>query len=120
MNNKVSLSIDATPYTPDVFNNTNSLYISDVANSKDLIPTYQTIFIFSMNLKNAVINQLNKYNNPNYMLYGFPANFNLPSIKYFYTSICPEYTILSKTYEFTPEILELLENIGYKNALSNL
>jgi hypothetical protein len=47
MNNKVSLSIDTTPYIPDIFNNTNSLYISDVANSKDLIPTYQTIFIFS-------------------------------------------------------------------------
>lgn len=115
MNNKVSLSIDTTPYIPDVFNNTNSLYISDVANSKDLIPTYQTIFIFSMNSKNAVVNQLNKYNDPYYMLYAFQTNFNLPSIKYFfYTSTFPGYTILTKTYEFTPEILELLENIGYK------
>ena len=47
MSNKINLLIDTVPYTPDIFNNTPSLYRSEVTNNSDSIPTYQSIFVFS-------------------------------------------------------------------------
>lgn len=130
MSNKITLLMDTIPYIPDVFNNTNSLYQSDIANSPDIIPTYQTIFIFSLNSQDALVKSLNKYNNPYYMLYGLLqplTNYNLPPVSYF-SSINQTIDYMTKSsliktnyksYVFTPEILDLLGNIGYNVELIN-
>lgn len=130
MSNKVNLLIDTIPYSPDIFNNTNSLYQSDIANSPNVLPTYQTIFIFSFNSQNAMTNALNKYNNPYYMMYGLlqpSITYNLPPITYFSTnSSTIDYNVNSNliknlytSYVFTPEILNLLGTIGYNVEIIN-
>lgn len=127
MNNKVNLLIDTVPYTPDIFNNSPSLYQCDSVNNSDSIPTYQTIFIFSLNSDNGLSNSLNKYNNPYYMLYGLQepgVSYSLPPINYFGITQPPLFppfyftnsNLIKTTYKsyiFTPEIIELLSNIGF-------
>jgi hypothetical protein len=131
MNNKVNLLIDTIPYSPDIFNNVPSLYHSDTANSPNILTTYQTIFIFSLNSQNALSSELNKYNNPYFMLYGLiqpTIDYNLPPVSYFSaTSSTIDYTMDSnliktiyKSYVFTPEILDLLKNIGYNVSPTHL
>ena len=130
MSNKINLLIDTVPYTPDVFNNTPSLYRSEIINNSNSIPTHQSIFLFSLNYNNGSIDSLNKYNNPYYMLYGMMEpgiSYSLPAINYF--SISPQLSsfysnnsnlikIIRKSYIFTPEIIELLKNIGYDTTLT--
>ena len=129
MSNKINLLIDTVPYVPDVFNNLPSLYNSDIANSPNIIPTYQTIFVFSLNSQNASTNSLNNYNNPYFMMYGLlqpTINYYLSPISYFstnyptidYSSSSNLIKTLYKSYVFTPEIIELLGNIGYNVKLA--
>ena len=125
MSNKINLLIDTVPYTPDIFNNTPSLYRSEVTNNSDSIPTYQSIFVFSLNYNNGLTDELNKYNNPYYMLYGMiepDIIYSLPPINYFsissqsssfYSNGSNLIKIINKSYIFTPDIIELLQNIGY-------
>jgi hypothetical protein len=127
MSNKVNLLIDTVPYVPDIFNNSPSLYQCELTSNENSIPTHQTMFIFSLNIKDGLANELNKYNNPYYMLYGIDEPqffYSLPSIKYFSATkplpVPPFYfsnsTLIKeiyKSYVFTPEIIEILSNIGY-------
>jgi hypothetical protein len=130
MSNKVTLLMDTIPYIPDVFNNTQSLYQSDIANSPNVLPTHQTIFIFSLDSQDALVKSLNKYNNPYYMLYGLlqpSTNYYLPPISYFssinetinYITNSSLIKTIYKSYVFTPEILDLLGNIGFNVKLIN-
>lgn len=127
MSNKVNLLIDTVPYVPDIFNNSPALYQCESTSNENSIPTHQTIFIFSLNIKDGLANELNKYNNPYYMLYGIkelPISYSLPSINYFSAtqpSLMPPFYFTNsslikeiyKSYIFTPEIIEMLSNIGY-------
>jgi hypothetical protein len=120
---KINLLIDTIPYIPDVFNNSPALYLSDNANNSQILPTHQTIFIFCLNSENANSNFLNIYNNPYFMLFGLLdplVSYNLPPISYFSTNSTIDYitnpNILKTIYTsniFTPEINELLTNIGF-------
>jgi hypothetical protein len=127
MSNKVNLLIDTVPYVPDIFNNSLPLYQCESTSNENSIPTYQTIFIFSLNINDGSINRLNKYNNPYYMLYGIKETlltYSLDPINYFgiiqplvpatfYSTNSNLIKVTSKSYIFTPEIVELLANIGY-------
>jgi hypothetical protein len=126
MSNKVNLFIDTVPYPPDIYNDKENLYQSDFSSINTVIPTYQTIFVFSLNVNYATTENLNMYNDPNYMLYGYNNSFatKLPSIGFYSTlnsaatfSLNNTLKILYKTYIFTPEILELLTDIGYDTTI---
>lgn len=131
MSGKINLLIDTIPYTPDIFNNTNSLYESDSISTINTIPTYQTIFIFCLSSGINSNSLTNQYNNPYYMLYGIGqsgTNYLLPPISYFSMSQPPTnfYSVESnliktiyKSYVFTPEILQLLNNIGFDTTLNS-
>ncbi len=134
MSNKVNLLIDTVPYVPDIFNNSPSLYQCELTSNENSIPTHQTIFIFSLNVKDGLVNELNKYNNPYYMLYGIKEpsfTYSLPSIKYFsavqplpvppfYFSNSSLIKEIYKSYVFTPEIIEILSNVGYDTTPTSL
>jgi hypothetical protein len=124
MNNKINVLIDTNPYIPDIFNNTPSLYENEEINDINCIPTYQTIFVFSLNYSDGLIKELNKYNNPYYMLYGVnepTKTYLMPPINYFsiinnssiYSNNSNLIKVIDKSYIFTPEIIELLTNMGY-------
>ena len=123
--NKINLSIDTIPYLPDTFNNTKILYESEPINNNNSIPTHQSIFIFSLKYTDGDINLLNKYNNPYYMLYGLAepsVTYSMPPINYFsvssqsstfYSSTSNLIKSVYNSYVFTPDIINLLGNIGY-------
>jgi hypothetical protein len=124
MNSKINLLIDTIPYSPDIYNDNIPLYESDITNYKNYIPTYQTIFICSLNKDN----DLNLYNDPYYMLYGYTTltNVILPPIKFFSYLVNSNNFILNNSIKiieysekFTPEILELLKEIGFDTKIDN-
>ena len=116
----INLINNISPYLPDIFIK-NDIYTSaDNTDYNTTILLNSTIFIFNISNVNTQL-----YDDPNYLLYGvmapdsiIPFN-NLPPL-YFFNKVIDvngkylkNYEILYETYETTPQLLNLLNEIGY-------
>ena len=111
--NNINISIDTSPYIPDISVNNNIYYSSDNLNLSSSITTYETIFIF--NLQYDENKSYNTYNDVNYMLYGITngGTYFLPSLLYFKNIKITPYKILDQQLTINPNIEDLLKKIGY-------
>ena len=115
-NKDVNIKIDTIPYLPNIYLGNNNR--KDFIDFTNAISADKTIFIF--NMVDNVIKQ-NKYNNPNFFLFGNNNNlaFNLPPLNYFYNNVVDNnleknnYKLLSFRYERTDFDNILLNEIGY-------
>ena len=112
-NKNINISIDTSPYIPDINVNGNIFCSSDNLNLDSTITTYRTIFIF--NLFYDTNKTYNIYNDPQYMLYGImnSGTFNLPSLLYFKNIKITPYKILDQSLTFNSDLENLLKKIGY-------
>ena len=134
MNKKnVNIKIDTVPYLPNIYLNEKDYIKKDFIDFSNAISANKIIFIINMN-KNIIqytsTNNYQRYNDPNFLLYGNiatyrPSTYNIPPINIFYNNILNNnkaennYKVLSFRYFSTDFDKILLESIGY-NATENL
>ncbi len=111
--NNINISLDMSPYIPDINVNGKIYNTSDNISLESVITTYQTIFIF--NLHYDTNKTYNIYNNPSYMLYGITNNnvYYLPSLLFFKNIKNTPYKTIKQELTFSLEIKNLLVKIGY-------
>jgi hypothetical protein len=88
-NKNVNIKIDTIPYLPNIYLGNNEKKKNkkkDFIDFSNAISADKTIFLF--NMVDSVIQQ-NKYNNPNFFLFGNKNSltFNIPPINYIYNNI---------------------------------
>ena len=96
MNKKnVNIKIDTVPYLPNIYLNEKDYIKKDFIDYSNAISANKIIFIINMN-KNIIqytsSNNYQRYNDPNFLLYGNiatygPNTYNIPPINIFYNNI---------------------------------